>query len=588
VSPALSLTFDDGPDAHWTGRVLDVLRRSGTRATFFMVGERVRAAPASARAVIEAGHDVQLHCDRHLRHSDLSEGEIDRDVRDGLATLARIGVRPSYWRTPWGVRTDATARVASRHRLTLTDWTIDTHDWRGDSAAAMLESARPGVGEGAIVLMHDALGPGALRAGCENTVALVGELIALAQGEGLDVGALPPPAPAVRVPRPAHAAPESTHAEHTTSLARALEQIAGRARELDMSPRFPSESFEALRAAGVPQLAADRSSCGLARESAIVRALAKADASSARILDGHFNGVERLALLASSELRARELELIARGELLLGVWGADPGPGEGAPARILATADGKLALNGVKTFCSGAGGVQRALVIARDEHGARRLAYMDVSRHGVRLDRGWYRASGLRSSESHRVEFHDTPVLAILGAEDEIVREPWFSRDAVRTAATWAGIADCILQETVVSLGEGNADELRLHAVGRMRVAQASIDRWLDHTVTRLAELGDALGAGDEVDRARPPLDADGNADDADDARALAGECRVALADAARVIAAEAARVCGSRALVGGGTLDRARRDLDLFLLQHRLDPKLVELGARTLRLGTR
>jgi peptidoglycan/xylan/chitin deacetylase (PgdA/CDA1 family)/alkylation response protein AidB-like acyl-CoA dehydrogenase len=586
VQPTLSLTFDDGPDEHWTGRVLDVLRRSGTRATFFMVGERVRAAPASARAVIAAGHDVQLHCDRHLRHSDLSEDEIDDDVRAGLAALAQIGVRPSSWRTPWGVRTDATARVAARHGLSLIDWTIDTHDWRGDSATEMLEQARPGIGAGGVVLMHDALGPGALRAGCENTVELVQELIVLARAEGLDVGALPPLDDTQATPEPARGVPDRRplHGPRTTSFALALEQIAGRARELDMSPRFPSESFEALRAAGIPQLAAERSRCDLARESAIVRALAQADASSARILDGHFNGVERLALTAPSELRIRELELIAQGELLLGVWGADPGPGEGAPARIVETAEGKLALNGVKTFCSGAGGVQRALVIARDEHGARRLAYTDVGRHGVRIDRGWYRASGLRSSESHRVEFHDTPVLAILGAEDEIMREPWFSRDAVRTASTWAGIADCILRETITSLGQSNTDELRLHAVGRMRVAQASIDRWLEYAVARLGDVGDALHAADAADEA---LDDGASMDDAGDARALAGECRVALADAARVIAAEAARVCGSRALVGGGTLDRARRDLDLFLLQHRLDPKLVELGERTLRLGT-
>jgi peptidoglycan/xylan/chitin deacetylase (PgdA/CDA1 family)/alkylation response protein AidB-like acyl-CoA dehydrogenase len=595
VSPTLSLTFDDGPDVRWTGSMLDVLRRSGTRATFFMVGERVRAAPASARAVVEAGHDVQLHCDRHLRHSELSEEEIDRDVRDGLAALAGIGVRPSYWRTPWGVCTDATARVAARLGLSLIDWTIDTHDWRGDSAAEMLEHARPGVGEGGIVLMHDALGPGALRAGCENTVELVKELIVLARSQGLEVGALPSledARAASKRGRGARAnAPDRrpVHDPQATAFARALGQIAARARELDMSPGFPSENFETLRAAGIPQLAAEPSSSDLAVESAIVRALAKADASSARILDGHFNGVERLALLAPRELRARELELIARGELLLGVWGADPGPGEGAPARLVQAADGRLVLSGVKTFCSGAGGVQRALVIARDEQGARRLAYADVSRHGVRLDRGWYRASGLRSSESHRVEFQDTPVLAVLGAEDEIMREPWFSRDAVRTAATWAGIADCILEQTVESLGQGNADELRLHALGRMRVAQASIDRWLEYTVARLADVRPAVKAGGDVDgtSADDGGGGDGQTDDGGDARALAGECRVALADAARLIAAEAARVCGSRALVGGGTLDRARRDLDLFLLQHRLDPKLVELGARTLRAGT-
>ncbi len=365
----------------------------------------------------------------------------------------------------------------------------------------------------------------------------------------------------------------STMAPPAAGFTLALEQIAARAGELDAGPRFPDENFDALRTAGVPQLAAERERCSLSWEIATVRALACADASTARILDGHLNGVERLALNAPSELLAEELSGVGRGELLVGVWGADPAAGEGPPARIERSSTGAHVLSGVKTFCSGAGGVQRAMVIARDEHGARRLAYADVSRL-IWIDRRWYRASGLRSSESHRVEFRDTPVLALLGDEDELMREPWLSRDAVRSAATWAGIADCILQATLSVLGE-SADEVRLHAVGEMRVAQATIDRWLEHASLRLQHVDDADTA------AEPGAQAD------EGARALAGECRVALADAARLIAAAGARVCGSRALVGGGTLDRARRDLDLFLLQHRLDPKLVEIGARALRAGT-
>lgn len=357
------------------------------------------------------------------------------------------------------------------------------------------------------------------------------------------------------------------------TLGSALEEISACATELDRRPRFPREGFELLWRAGVPQLAAERGRGDLRREIALVRALARADASSARILDGHFNGVERLALCASRGLRDRELELVRAGELLVGVWGADPAPGEGAPARIERSDERTLVLRGVKTFCSGAGGVQRALVVARDERGARRLAYVDTT-GSLEIDRGWYRASGLRSSESHRVEFHDTPVLAVLGGEDELMREPWLSRDAVRTAATWAGIADCIVLAALAALCQSKPDELRLHALGRMRVAQASIDRWLEHTGRRLDDL-EGLDVG-------PPHDG------AARSRALAGECRVALAESARVIAAEAARACGSRALVVGGTLDRARRDLDLFLLQHRLEPKLVEIGRETLRDGAR
>jgi peptidoglycan/xylan/chitin deacetylase (PgdA/CDA1 family) len=190
VPPALSLTFDDGPDMPWTMRVLDALERLRVRATFFVVGERVLAAPAVAHAVIAAGHDVQLHCHRHVRHTELSESEIEWDVRAVLEVLARMGARPTYWRTPWGTETEATARVASANKLSLVRWNIDTHDWRGDSAFAMLGRARRALTRGGIVLMHDALGPGALREGCENTVELLGGLVTTARSDGLSIGLL--------------------------------------------------------------------------------------------------------------------------------------------------------------------------------------------------------------------------------------------------------------------------------------------------------------------------------------------------------------------------------------------------------------
>jgi alkylation response protein AidB-like acyl-CoA dehydrogenase len=353
---------------------------------------------------------------------------------------------------------------------------------------------------------------------------------------------------------------ESARSSVFSALPDTLALIAARAVEMDRGPRFPSENFQSLRQAGITQLAGDRERSSFTQETELVRAIASADASTARILDGHFNGSERLALCAPGELRERELEAVWRGELLLGVWGADPTSGEGAPARIERAPDGGLGLRGVKTFCSGAGGVQRALVVAGDEQGARRVAYIDTSA-ALRIDREWYRGSGLRSSESHRVEFLGTPVLAVLGSENELTREPWFSRDAVRTAATWAGLADAILAATVEGLAGAKLDEVRLHTIGATRVAHAAIELWLENTVERLEHPGDDP-----------------------EPRLLAGECRVAIATAAREVSALAAQACGARVLASGGTLDRARRDLDLFLLQHRLDPKVIELGRSLLQ----
>jgi peptidoglycan/xylan/chitin deacetylase (PgdA/CDA1 family) len=193
VPSMLNLTFDDGPDETWTPRVLDELSRCGARATFFMVGERVLARPDLARMVLAAGHDVQLHCHRHLRHTQLSERELRHDTEMGLAALAGVNVRPTLWRAPWGVCTDASARVAERFALRLVGWAIDTHDWRGDEPRTMLARAQGELARGGSVLMHDALGPGARRAGCENTIALLSVLTASAREHGLTVAPLSQP-----------------------------------------------------------------------------------------------------------------------------------------------------------------------------------------------------------------------------------------------------------------------------------------------------------------------------------------------------------------------------------------------------------
>ncbi len=214
------------------------------------------------------------------------------------------------------------------------------------------------------------------------------------------------------------------------ALAPALAELAAGAPALDRAPAFPSGALAALARADA--LAGGRRP---SEEWALVRAVARADGSVGRILDGHLNAVERIALLADEPLRSEHLAEAAAGERLLGVWGADPAPGEGEPAEIRGDE-----LHGVKTFCSGAGGLHGALVVARlgDE---RRVAYVDLA-GGVEIDRTWFRASGMRASESHRVVFCGARIHAVLGGPGELGREPWFGRDALRTSATWAGLAD--------------------------------------------------------------------------------------------------------------------------------------------------
>lgn len=182
---ACALTFDDGPDPIWTPLVLDCLQRHSARATFFVIAERAQRHAGLVVRMREEGHDVELHCASHIRHSDMSEVAVSRDAEEGLRTLRRLRVQAARWRTPWGVVTPATRRVAARLGLAIVGWNLDSHDWRGDSAIDMHASIVDGLCSNAVVLMHDGLGPGARRAGCENTVQLIPRLLATMRANSL-------------------------------------------------------------------------------------------------------------------------------------------------------------------------------------------------------------------------------------------------------------------------------------------------------------------------------------------------------------------------------------------------------------------
>lgn len=178
------MTFDDGPDPIWTPKVLDALHLFGAGATFFVITPLAIRFPRLIHQMIRAGHSVELHCARHIRHTELTFQEVEVDARGGLRDLRAIGVLPRLWRPPWGIVTPWSRAVAEELALELVSWTVDTHDWRGDTAEEMLDFVRADLQPGAVILMHDGLGPGARRSGCQETVALIGKVVEHARSLG--------------------------------------------------------------------------------------------------------------------------------------------------------------------------------------------------------------------------------------------------------------------------------------------------------------------------------------------------------------------------------------------------------------------
>ena len=178
--------------------MLDALGSAGALATFFVVAPLAERYPGLLRRMADEGHGVAFHCSRHARHDRLSAEEILSDTTEGLRSLRALGHEAGDWRAPWGLVTPDTEAVAAELRLRLVGWTADSEDWRGEPAAAMLARLAPGVAAGAIVLMHDGLGPGASRDGCGETVELISPLVFLARSRSLSP--VPVAEMAVRLP----------------------------------------------------------------------------------------------------------------------------------------------------------------------------------------------------------------------------------------------------------------------------------------------------------------------------------------------------------------------------------------------------
>lgn len=166
--------------------MLDALRAANARATFFVLAPRAAAHPEVIARTLAEGHAIGVHGYEHTRHTELDAEAGAADLDRALAVLRQLGVRPEIWRTPWGVEAEWTRPTAAARGLRIVGWSADTHDWRGDAAGAMLAAVQPGIEDGAIVLAHDGLGPGATRSGCEETVALIDPLVALARSRDME------------------------------------------------------------------------------------------------------------------------------------------------------------------------------------------------------------------------------------------------------------------------------------------------------------------------------------------------------------------------------------------------------------------
>ncbi len=211
--PYIAMTFDDGPSATLTPKLLDLLAAHHIKATFFVLGENLTEHPEIVARAAREGHEIANHSWSHPNFGKMSDESVRRQLwQTDDAIKNATGKRPTLMRPPYG-------SITAREKHWIHDelgyqiilWDVDPNDWKRPGPAVVrnriLKETRPG----SIVLSHD-IHPGTIEAMPSTFEALeakgfkfvtVSELIRMA------------------TPRPSHASPqpgESALASATPSL----------------------------------------------------------------------------------------------------------------------------------------------------------------------------------------------------------------------------------------------------------------------------------------------------------------------------------------------------------------------------------
>ena len=158
----VALTFDDGPGQS-TSAVLDVLRQSGVRATFFVIGRQATAEPEMLRRITADGHALGDHTWSHRTPSVRAgwrSGTLAKEIqRTNQAIFDATGLKPCLFRPPGGVVKGA-SKVSHAAGLSMILWSVDPRDWAAPHSRkfAPVIQRRVAVGlkeEHPVILLHD-------------------------------------------------------------------------------------------------------------------------------------------------------------------------------------------------------------------------------------------------------------------------------------------------------------------------------------------------------------------------------------------------------------------------------------------------
>ncbi len=151
--PLAALTFDDGPSAEYTPRLLDGLKERNIKASFFLLGRNIPGNEEIVERMQEEGHLIGNHTYNHVQLSAISEAEAREEILKTNNIIYEItGNYPQYMRPPFG---SWKKNLELCVEMIPVFWNIDTMDWKSQDVSSILNIVFAEAEDGAIILMHD-------------------------------------------------------------------------------------------------------------------------------------------------------------------------------------------------------------------------------------------------------------------------------------------------------------------------------------------------------------------------------------------------------------------------------------------------
>ncbi|HEU0275207.1 MAG TPA: polysaccharide deacetylase family protein [Candidatus Udaeobacter sp.] len=155
--PYIAMTFDDGPHATNTAKLLDIAAKRHIKLTFFVLGQCVEQNPAVLQREVAEGHEIGNHSWSHPNLAKLSDEAVRSQLRrtDDLI-VKTAGVMPKLMRPPYGELTRR-QRIWVNHDFNykVILWDVDPLDWKRPGPSVVASRIIAGARPGSIILSHD-------------------------------------------------------------------------------------------------------------------------------------------------------------------------------------------------------------------------------------------------------------------------------------------------------------------------------------------------------------------------------------------------------------------------------------------------